>query len=266
MRVAGQLIVAAALSAGAITGVSPAGAAPTSSGGTAEAKAALNCAPMDQASIIRLYKAYFLRDPDAGGLAYWTLILRGRVADLSVISQYFSTSAEFQARYSNLTDREFVSLVYNNVMSRPPDQAGLDYWTGLLASRTLTRGLVMLSFSESPEFKERVDIWPAPQPAGDPQMLPQSVPLTLHPGRITEKAEATSINTTLLYTYPDTVSVDEIYQYTVDQLQCPGWKHLVDIGRIIWVEAPNLMRIAFTYGTTEDGVRFGYVAVTEGRY
>src|SRR5687768_13999173 len=142
IRSAGQLVVAAALTAGALTGVNPAGAAPK--GAEAVAKRVPTCAPMDHGAITRLYKAYFLRDPDAGGIAYWSIVLRSRQADLAGVSQYFSTSAEFQARYSNMTHRQFVTLVYNNVMSRPPDQAGLDYWTSLLEARRLTRGLVML--------------------------------------------------------------------------------------------------------------------------
>ena len=267
IRSAGQLVVAAALTAGALTGVSPAGAAPTSAEVAAEAKAALNCAPIDQGSIIRLYKAYFLRDPDAGGIAYWSFVLRSGQSDLAGIAQYFSTSAEFQARYSNLTDSQFVSLVYNNVMSRPPDQAGLDYWTQLLASKRLTRGLVMLSFSESPEFKERVGIWPAPPAAGDTKLLPQSVPVTMHPGRIAEMADSDGEGVYLEYQYPSSVSLPEIFGHTIGQFQCPGWEVLDYDDQPAGGEMGILVRgrngLIMDFGAVDISTgRFGYVIVT----
>ena len=113
-----------------------------------------------------------------------------------------------------------MSLVYNNVMSRPPDQGGLDYWTWLLESRQLTRGLVMLSFSESAEFKERIGVWMSPPAAGEPQRLPQSVPVTMHPGRISEIAGPIDGGIYLNYDYPSTVSLEEIFVHHRQSRPC----------------------------------------------
>jgi hypothetical protein len=104
------------------------------------------------APVTRLYFAYFLRIPDYGGLLFWVNSFKSGTS-LSAISNAFAQSAEFQARYGSLNNAEFVTLVYNNVLGRAPDAGGLAFWTGQLDSGAMTRGQVMLGFSESPEYK-----------------------------------------------------------------------------------------------------------------
>lgn len=102
-------------------------------------------------SVHRLYQAYFLREPDRSGFHYWL----GKYfsgTSLTLISDTFTRSAEYRSRYEGLNNRDFVRLVYNNVLEREPDQAGWDYWTGVLDRGALPRGGVMIRFSESPEF------------------------------------------------------------------------------------------------------------------
>ena len=100
--------------------------------------------------IVRLYRAFFLRDPDAGGLAYWADQLRSGVP-LETVAEAFAGSAEFQNRYGSLGNAAFVDLVYTNVLGRSADAGGAAYWSGLLGSGT-SRGTVMVGFSESAEF------------------------------------------------------------------------------------------------------------------
>jgi GH43 family beta-xylosidase len=101
-------------------------------------------------SIRRLYRAYFLRDSDPGGLEYWSELYAGG-RSLSAISSGFAGSAEFRARYGTLSDAGFVDLVYRNVLGRAAEPSGHAYWTGMLAAGR-TRGWVMIGFSESAEF------------------------------------------------------------------------------------------------------------------
>jgi type VII secretion-associated serine protease mycosin len=103
------------------------------------------------APVTRLYLAYFLRSPDYAGLQYWVGLHRAGTP-LAGISDAFAGSAEFVGVYGHLTNAEFVELVYNNVLGRPADAAGKAYWLGKLNSGQLSRGGVMLAFSESPEF------------------------------------------------------------------------------------------------------------------
>jgi hypothetical protein len=103
------------------------------------------------APVVRLYFAYFLRIPDYAGLTYWIGQARAGTA-LAAISANFATSTEFVNRYGTLTNSQFVSLVYQNVLGRAADAAGLAYWTGLLNAGTMTRGTMMMQFSEGAEF------------------------------------------------------------------------------------------------------------------
>ena len=115
-------------------------------------------APPPAAQIWRLYQAFFLRGADQQGLDYWygqwTL-----GTDLTAIANSFAASTEFQARYGALDNAGFANLVYLNVLQRPPDHAGLQYWTGQL-DRGLSRGQMMIGFSDSAEFILKTDTLP----------------------------------------------------------------------------------------------------------
>ncbi len=96
----------------------------------------------------RLYLAYFLREPDAGGWEYWNNHEWGLVE----ISDYFAQSEEFKNTYGDLDDGEFVDLIYRNVLDREAEAEGYDYWYDLIHNKDVRRGRVMLAFSESEEF------------------------------------------------------------------------------------------------------------------
>ncbi len=103
-----------------------------------------------EGSIRRLYQAFFLRNPDASGLAYWVgQANSGR--SLANIADEFSTSSEFLSRYGSLTNGSFVSLIYGNVLDRQADSSGLNFWFNQLNGGQ-SRGAVMVGFSESSEF------------------------------------------------------------------------------------------------------------------
>jgi hypothetical protein len=108
------------------------------------------------APIVRLYFAYFLRIPDHAGLTYWIDQYRGG-RSLDSISDFFASSAEFNARYGSLDTRTFVQLVYNNVLGRQPDSQGYNFWIEQLDNRTFSRGRMMAFFAESPEYQRASD-------------------------------------------------------------------------------------------------------------
>ncbi len=102
------------------------------------------------AQVWRLYQAYFLRQPDAAGFAFWI----GRAESgmtLIDIANFFGTSDEFRQRYGTLDDRQFMDLIYRNVLCRGYDAAGYSFWLDRLATGQ-SRPLVMLNFSESSEY------------------------------------------------------------------------------------------------------------------
>ena len=129
--------------------------------------------------VLRLYRAYFQRDPDNSGFVYWR---RQRMAGagLAAISDAFAGSAEFLNRYGVLSNTEFVDQLYVNVLGRPAEPAGRAYWIQQLASG-VTRGQVMLAFSESQEFMTKtgtanLDTGDALAPIGAPAPAPAPGP------------------------------------------------------------------------------------------
>ncbi len=104
------------------------------------------------AQVFRLYQATLARAPDLAGHLGWTNNLLGG-ADINTVVDGFINSAEFTARYGGTQNREFVTLLYNNVLNRPPDTAGLDGWAGHLDAGTRSRAEIVRGFSDSGEFQ-----------------------------------------------------------------------------------------------------------------
>ncbi len=109
--------------------------------------------------VARLYCAFFLRNPDAGGKAFYETQYINNARSLNSIAQEFTQSPEFTTLYGSLSDRQFVELIYKNVQGRNvplvADLQGAAFWTGQLSTGARTRGQVMIGFSESNEYQNR---------------------------------------------------------------------------------------------------------------
>jgi len=123
----------------------------------------------DNANIARLYSAAFDRVPDDQGLAFWENVYANNVSSSAKAAGYyvslaqtndgsgtsiaggFMQSSEFTNRYGTLTDTGFVNALYQNVLGRGPDQAGLSFWLNQLEDNGQTREVVLVGFAESPE-------------------------------------------------------------------------------------------------------------------
>jgi len=107
----------------------------------------------------RLYQAAFAREPDVSGLSFWIGQMDAG-ASLQTVSGQFIGSAEFVSKYgANPSNADFVSALYQNVLNRLPDAAGLAFWVNQLNAGTITRPEVLIGFSESTENK--VNVLPA---------------------------------------------------------------------------------------------------------
>ncbi len=96
----------------------------------------------------------FGRAPDAGGFAFWVNELKSGARSLREIADAMvGISPEFTDTYGNLNNLDFVNRLYLNVQDRPGESGGVAFWRGQLDSGALTRGGVVLGFSESPEFR-----------------------------------------------------------------------------------------------------------------
>lgn len=101
----------------------------------------------------RLYRAAFDREPDQPGLAHNVALMD---AGLSIfdMANAFIMSAEFQQTYGAAIDNTaFLTLLYQNVLDRAPDQVGLNGWLTQLSSGAQNREQVLFGFSESAENK-----------------------------------------------------------------------------------------------------------------
>ena len=103
----------------------------------------------------RLYKAAFNRDPiqdDKTGLGYWIAQL-DKGMSLEEVAERFIDSEEFEDLYGgNLDNESFLKAVYQNVLERPPDPQGLDWWLKELNTNPeKTRAKVLADFAESTE-------------------------------------------------------------------------------------------------------------------
>ena len=101
----------------------------------------------------RLYFSFFGRIPDYGGLLFQVGQFRSGV-QLDQIAQNFANSPEFTNRYGALTNDQYINLVYQNVLGRAPDPDGYNFYFTHLQNGTMTRGQMMIGFSESPEFQQ----------------------------------------------------------------------------------------------------------------
>jgi Metallo-peptidase family M12B Reprolysin-like/Domain of unknown function (DUF4214) len=103
--------------------------------------------------VVRLYLGFFNRIPDHAGLTLHVGNYRNGTP-LSTVASAFANSQEFTQAYGSLTNAQFVTLVYQNVLGRLPDQAGYTSWLNML-NNGASRGEVMVGFTESLENVNR---------------------------------------------------------------------------------------------------------------
>ncbi len=110
--------------------------------------------------ILRLYRAVFAREPDAGGFAYWAGLSRTGTS-LPQIASDFRQSAEYKATYGeNPSNEDLVNLLYENVLGRPGDAGGIAYWVGRVSTDLSVEDL-LIAFADS---AENIEITETSQP------------------------------------------------------------------------------------------------------
>ena len=109
--------------------------------------------PVDEAKVTefvtRLYKNVLTRRPDETGLKYWVKKMTTREMNGLEVADSFVNSPELTKR--NLTDSDYIDMLYNAFMGRNPESNGKKHWTNIL-SIGMTRYYVFASFANSAEF------------------------------------------------------------------------------------------------------------------
>jgi len=98
----------------------------------------------------RLYTCCLGRDPEEGGLKYWSLALTNLEQTGCSAAKNFFTSDEFVN--FKLKDDEYVRRLYTTFMGREPEASEIAYWVGEIAKGTQTKDTVMAFFGQSEEF------------------------------------------------------------------------------------------------------------------
>ena len=121
-------------------------------GGLQAALAEIIDANPSAAMVDRLYLAFFQRYPDADGWDHW-IEARSDGHRLEDIAEWFAESEEFTNRYGSLNFSVLLDRLYLDVLGRAPDEDAKAYWLNLLDEGEITRGTIVVYFTESAELR-----------------------------------------------------------------------------------------------------------------
>lgn len=102
----------------------------------------------------RLYTVCLGRDYDAKGLNDWVSRLNSHTDSAAQVASGFFFSDEFQMK--NLSDREYVEVLYRTMFDREGDSGGMNDWLDKLENG-MSRLYVYHGFAESQEFSQLCD-------------------------------------------------------------------------------------------------------------
>lgn len=105
--------------------------------------------------VYRLYQAAFNRTPDKPGLAYW-IAQADAGMPFADIATYFVNGLEFRNKYGHLDNHQFVDRLYQNILGRNGEPAGVAYWNWQLDDGHQNQAQVLYGFSESVENQAKV--------------------------------------------------------------------------------------------------------------
>ncbi|MGF1445328.1 MAG: fasciclin domain-containing protein [Pikeienuella sp.] len=106
------------------------------------------------AQVFRLYAVGLGRDGDIPGVTFWSGIAESEGLDF--VADAFLLSDEFAAIFGDIDpeSQEIVEAFYTNFLGREADEEGLEFWTDAIAADDFDTSDLLISFSESDEFKE----------------------------------------------------------------------------------------------------------------
>jgi hypothetical protein len=103
------------------------------------------------AFVQRFYLKCQERMPDQDGLIYWVNTLVSKSSTAADLAVGFTNSSEFILK--NLSNADYVSILYRTFYDREPDSGGQAYWVKILENGN-SRRFVLAGFVSSPEFKD----------------------------------------------------------------------------------------------------------------
>lgn len=105
--------------------------------------------PKISAFVIRFYRLCLGREADSAGLDNWVSLLVSQKSKGADVAMGFVFSDEFVAK--NVSNEEFVNILYKAFFNRTPDKAGKTTWMQMLENGAKRRA-ILAGFVNSPEF------------------------------------------------------------------------------------------------------------------
>ncbi len=102
-----------------------------------------------EAFVTRLYEKCLDRQPDEEGMNTWPNILISKKGTGASVAKGFVYSKEYIGK--NVSDEEYLNMLYRVFLDREADAEGLDTWLGLM-EQGLSRDYVFRGFVQSPEY------------------------------------------------------------------------------------------------------------------
>lgn len=101
----------------------------------------------------KLYGGAFARTPDEAGVLFWKNDWLDAGRTLLEAANIFVQSAEFIAKYGNsISNQAFVDQLYLNILNRPGEEGGRNYWRDGLNDGTFDRATVLVNFTQLAEY------------------------------------------------------------------------------------------------------------------
>jgi hypothetical protein len=100
-----------------------------------------------------MYTDVFERVPDQGGYDCYVTALDSSTLTRKQMLDIWLNSSEWNERFQNLSNEEFVAKLYHGMLHREPEAEGLNYYAGVLEDGILTKAQLVLIFYYCPEYQ-----------------------------------------------------------------------------------------------------------------
>lgn len=105
--------------------------------------------------VARNYTQFLSRNYDTDGLNHWCEAINHHTQSMQEIAYGFVFSTECSNK--NLSNTEYVKMLYRGCFDREGDDAGISDWTNALNSGMMDRTQVFWGFANSQEFANMVE-------------------------------------------------------------------------------------------------------------
>lgn len=109
------------------------------------------------ASVFRLYGIGLGREADIPGVTFWTG--EAEANGLGFVADAILVSDEFVETFGGEVpdDDSVVEAFYQNLLGRDPDQAGLEFWQGVIEGDNFDTSDLLVAFAQSPEYRDTTE-------------------------------------------------------------------------------------------------------------